>query len=134
MDPLTLSSLISLGGGLIKGLISPSPKKQLKWQRESDQQMSDWQAGKIESKLKPALPYYQSGNLPMLGGNAMAAVMGNLAQRLGPEMLAKWGITLPQQPGQLPPSRPATPLLPEPRRPRGFPGQDILMQRYAGRG
>ena len=137
MNPLISSALIKTGGDLLGALFAPSVKKKLKWQRESDQKMADWQAGKITSTLKPATPYYQSGNLPQLGDASMRAVMGNLMQRLGPEMLAKWGINPMAPPAPAPAvpapaATPATPYGPMSRQPQGFPGQDVLLRRYGG--
>lgn len=137
MDPLLGASLIQTGGGLLGALFSPSVKKQLKWQRESDQKQMAWKAGQIASTLKPQAPYYQSGNLPQLGDASMRAIMGNLAQRMGPEMMAKWGInpmTPPVAPavtGGMPPRLgPVRPPMPT----QGFPGQDMLLRRYLPQG
>ena len=137
MDPMTLASLIQTGSGLLGALFTPSPKKQMKWQRESDQKQMAWKAGKITSTLKPTTPYYQSGNLPQLGDASMRAVMGNLAQRMGPEMMAKWGISpmapavAPTVPGAMPPHLgPARPPMPV----QGFPGQNMLLKRYLPQG
>ena len=126
MDPLLGSALIQTGGGLLNALFAPSPAKKLRLERENAQKMATWQAGKITSALKPTAPYYQSGNLPQLGDASMRAVMGNLAQRMGPELMAKWGIS----PTMAPPLAPATaPGLPPPNLP-AFPGQDLLLKRY----
>lgn len=142
MDPMTLSALITTGSGLLGALMTPSPKKKMQWERENAQKMATWQAGQVTSTLKPKTPYYQSGNLPQLGAASMQAVMGNLMQRFGPEMLAKWGINPAVQPptaaapappaGQafIPP--PAAPAGPMARQPQGFPGQEILLKRYQG--
>jgi len=137
MDPLIGAALIKTGGDLISGLFAPSVKKKLKWQRESEQKQMAWKAGQITNTLKPQTPYYQSGNLPQLGDASMRAVMGNLAQRMGPEMMAKWGISpmapavAPAVPGAMPPQLgPARPPMPV----QGFPGQDILMRRYLPQG
>jgi len=137
MDPLLGSALIQTGGQLVGALFSPSVKKQLKWQRESEQKQMAWKAGKITSALKPTTPYYQSGNLPQLGDASMRAVMGNLAQRMGPEMMAKWGISpmappvAPTVPGAMPPQLgPARPPMPA----QGFPGQDMLLRKYGLQG
>lgn len=127
MDPLIGAALIKTGGDLLGSLFAPSPKKKLKWQRESDQKQMAWKAGQIASTLKPATPYYQSGNLPQLGDASMRAVMGNLAQRMGPELMAKWGIN-PMAPAPVAPA--AAPVGAMPRPARGFPGQEILMRRY----
>jgi len=133
MDPFLGASLVNLGGGVLDAIFSPSQKKQLKWQRESDQKMADWQAGKLQ-QIKPRNPYYESGNLPQLGDSAMKAVMGNLMSRLGGDTLSKWGIGPTAAPAQAPatqvPPPAAMPPGPMPQRPRGFPGQDILMRRY----
>ena len=137
MDPMTLASLIQTGSGLLGALFTPSPKKQMKWQRESDQKQMAWKAGKVTSALKPTTPYYQSGNLPQLGDASMRAVMGNLAQRMGPEMMAKWGISpmapavAPTVPGAMPTQLgPAQPPMPV----QGFPGQNMLLKRYLPQG
>jgi hypothetical protein len=121
---------------LISGLFAPSVKKKLKWQRESDQKQMAWKAGQVASTLKPKTPYYQSGNLPQLGDASMRAVMGNLMQRLGPEMLAKWGIN-----PMAPPAAPvvAPPPMAGPVTPAGaiggqFPGQDMLLRKYGLQG
>lgn len=125
------SALIKTGGDLLGALFAPSVKKQLKWQRESEQKQMAWKAGQVASTLKPKTPYYQSGNLPQLGDASMRAVMGNLMQRLGPEMLAKWGINPMAQPtAPAPAATPATPYGPMARPPQGFPGQEILARRY----
>ena len=135
MDPLLGSALIQTGGQLLGALFSPSVKKQLKWQRESEQKQMAWKAGQITNTLKPQTPYYQSGNLPQLGDASMRAVMGNLAQRMGPEMMAKWGIS-PMAPAVAPAPVPqATP----PVTPAGavggqFPGQDMLLRKYGLQG
>ena len=140
MDPLIGAALVKTGGDLLGSLFAPSTKKKLKWERESAQKMADWQAGKITSTLKPATPYYQSGNLPQLGSTAMSAVMGNLMQRLGPEMLAKWGINPMAPPAPAVPAPqtvmpPVGPMAPGVRPPmQGFPGQDVLLRRYAEQG
>jgi hypothetical protein len=137
MDPLLGSALIQTGGQLLGALFSPSVKKQLKWQRESEQKQMAWKAGQITNTLKPTTPYYQSGNLPQLGDASMRAVMGNLAQRMGPEMMAKWGISPMAPPAPAPQTvmPPVGPMAPGMRPPmRGFPGQDILMRRYAPQG
>ena len=133
MDPLLGSALIQTGGQLLGALFSPSVKKQLKWQRESAQKQMAWKAGQVTSALKPTTPYYQSGNLPQLGDASMRAIMGNLAQRMGPEMMAKWRINpmappvAPAVPGAMPPQLgPARPPMPM----QGFPGQDMLLRRY----
>ena len=134
MDPMTLASLIQTGSGLLGALFTPSPKKQMKWQRESDQKQMSWKAGKVTSALKPTTPYYQSGNLPQLGDTSMRAVMGNLAQRMGPEMMAKWGIS-PMAPAPQTVMPPVGPMAPGMRPPaQGFPGQEILMRRYGLQG
>ena len=126
MDPLLGSALIQTGGGLLNALFAPSPAKKLRLERENAQKMATWQAGKITSALKPTAPYYQSGNLPQLGDASMRAVMGNLAQRMGPEMMARWGINPTVPPAQAP-----VPAVNIPRNlPTGFPGQDILLKRY----
>jgi hypothetical protein len=138
MDPLLGSALIQTGGGLLGALFSPSVKKQLKWQRESDQKQMAWKAGKIASTLKPQTPYYSSGNLPQLGDASMRAIMGNLAQRMGPELMAKWGINPMAPPvapanvtGGMPPQLgPAQPPMPT----QGFPGQDMLLRKYGAMG
>ena len=133
MDPLIGAGLIKTGGDLLGALFAPSVKKKLKWQRESDQKQMAWKAGQITNTLKPTTPYYQSGNLPQLGDASMRAVMGNLAQRMGPEMMAKWGISpmapavAPTVPGVMPPQLgPARPPMPT----QGFPGQDMLLRKY----
>jgi len=93
-----------------------------------------WKAGKVTSALKPTTPYYQSGNLPQLGDASMRAVMGNLAQRMGPEMMAKWGIS-PMAPAPQTVMPPVGPMAPGMRPPaQGFPGQEILMRRYGLQG
>lgn len=124
MDPLIGASLVNLGGGFLNALLQPSLSKQLRLQRESDQKQADWSAGRVTAALKPQTPYYQSGNLPQLGTASMQAVMGNLAQRLGPEVLAKWGIN-PAVPAPAPAQPPAAP----PQAPR-FAGEDRLRKRY----
>lgn len=149
MDPLIGAGLLDLGGGILKGIFSPSVSKQLRLQRENEQKLREWSAGKITASLRPKTPYYTSGNLPQLGDASMRAVMGNLASRLGPEMLAKWGINpavpalapkIPVTTGQRPPMQfpyqpPPTappPLpgpLPLPGQPQ-FPGQQMLLSRY----
>ena len=135
MDPLIGAALIKTGGDLISGLFAPSVKKKLKWQRESEQKQMAWKAGQVTSALKPTMPYYQSGNLPQLGDASMRAVMGNLAQRMGPEMMAKWGIS-PMAPAPVAPAPqtvmpPVGPMAPGIRPPaQGFPGQDVLLRRY----
>jgi len=135
MDPLIGASLISTGGGLLEALFSPSVKKQLKWGRESEQKMADWRAGKIASTLKPTTPYYTSGNLPQLGDASMRAVMGNLAQRMGPEMMAKWGINPMAPPAPQTVAPPVGPMVPGVRPPMpGFPGQEVLLKRYGQMG
>lgn len=127
MGPLIGAALVKTGGDLLGSLFAPSPAKKLRLQRENEQKLREWSAGKITGALKPATPYYSSGNLPQLGSTAMSAVMGNLMQRLGPEMLAKWGIN--------PTPSPVTTPSPLPNytvggvKP-GFPGQDVLLKRY----
>jgi hypothetical protein len=99
--------------------------------------MATWKAGQIASALKPKTPYYTSGNLPQLGDTSMRAVMGNLASRLGPEMMAKWGINptvaplaAPRQiqPGTIPPPGMVQPGYPQLQ--QQFPGQQRLLSRY----
>ena len=142
MDPLIGAALVKTGGDLISGLFAPSPKKKLQWERENAQKMATWKAGQVTSALKPTTPYYQSGNLPQLGTASMQAVMGNLAQRFGPELMAKWGINpmapAPAAPGGMPPQlgparlpMPAAPMAPPAQ---GFPGQDMLLRRYGLQG
>jgi len=139
MDPLIGAALIKTGGDLLSGLFAPSPKKKLKWQRESEQKQMAWKAGQITNTLKPQTPYYQSGNLPQLGDASMRAVMGNLAQRMGPEMMAKWGIN-PMAPPPVAPAPqtvmpPVGPMVPGMRPPaQGFPGQEVLLRRYGFQG
>jgi len=135
MDPVITAALAKTGGDLIASLFAPSVKKQLKWQRESEQKQAAWKAGQVASALKPATPYYQSGNLPQLGSAAMQAVMGNLAQRMGPELMAKWGINPAAAPVQAQaaplvgmPGRPVIPGMAQ--QPQGFPGQELLLRRY----
>lgn len=125
MDPVTGAALITTGGKLLEGLFSPSVKKQLKWQRESDQKMADWQAGRLGA-IKPQQPYFQSGNLPQLAPAAYNAVMGNLMQRMGPEMLTKWGISAAPQ------AAAPTRVVPQniPTRGPVFFGRDKLLQQY----
>ena len=140
MNPFAAASLIQTGGGLLGALFAPSPAKKLRLERESAQKMADWRAGKIASTLKPKTPYYQSGNLPQLGDASMRAVMGNLAQRMGPELMAKWGINPMAQPAPAPQTvmPPVGPMVPGvrppmqgfPGQPQGFPGQEILARRY----
>jgi len=146
IDPVVGAALVKTGGDLISALFAPSPKKKMQWERESAQKMGDWRAGKITSTLKPKTPYYTSGNLPQLGDASMRAVMGNLAQRMGPEMMAKWGIS-PMAPPAPAPQTVVPPVGPStqkfyppvaaaglPGQPQGFPGQDILMRRYGLQG
>jgi hypothetical protein len=139
MGPLVASALIKTGGDLLSGLFAPSPKKKMQWERENAQKMATWRAGQVTSALKPQTPYYTSGNLPQLGTASMQAVMGNLARRMGPELMAKWGIN----PAVTPPPAPAPvpnytvggmkPGFPG-QVPQGFPGQEILMRRYLPQG
>lgn len=145
MDPLIGAALVKTGGDLISGLFAPSPKKKMQWERENAQKMATWKAGQVTSALKPTTPYYQSGNLPQLGTASMQAVMGNLAQRFGPELMAKWGISptappapAPASPGGMPPqlgpARLPMPAAPMAQPAQGFPGQDMLLRRYGLQG
>jgi hypothetical protein len=128
---MTLAALVQTGSGLLGALVAPSEKKKLQWERENAQKMADWKSERVTSILKPKTPYYTSGNLPQLGDASMRAVMGNLAQRLGPEMMAKWGISPMAPAAPVPPALPAGPrTFPA----QGFPGQDILMKRYLPQG
>lgn len=88
MDPVTISALIGAGTSLAKGMFGKDEnEEQRKW---LDQRRRE----KI-SAFKPKTPYYETfKNLPALANTMQKMIYGNLGERLGPEMLQKWGINL----------------------------------------
>jgi hypothetical protein len=112
--------------GLLGALFTPSYKKQLALQVQAQEALKNWQLQQAATTLKPKTPYYQSPYLPALGDTTMRAVMGNLLQRMGPELLAKWGIN----PTVSTPAAPATATGPAPNLPTGPASANLLLQKY----
>jgi len=137
MDPLIGASLTQLGGGILGSIFAPSASKKATVQLNYEKKLREWKAQQIAAALKPKTPYYTSGNLPQLGDTSMRAVMGNLASRLGPDMMAKWGIN-PAVPALAAPRAPVVGTGPNPgavqpgypQLDQSFPGQQMLLRRY----
>ena len=83
IDPITLATLVSAGGKLVGSLLGAIGK------------------GKAEKELKretrPSTPYYETfRTLPLWQGLLGKTLLGSMADRLGTDVLSKWGIN-PQQ-------------------------------------
>ena len=78
-----ISSLINAGGGLLGSLLEAIGKGK---------------AGKeLKRGTKPYTPYYETFNtLPLWQGVLEKTLLGSMADRLGTDVLSKWGIN-PQQ-------------------------------------
>ena len=82
-DLTGIASLISAGGGLLGNLLEAIGKGK---------------AGKeLKRGTKPYTPYYETFNtLPLWQGVLEKTLLGSMADRLGTDVLSKWGIN-PQQ-------------------------------------
>jgi len=126
MDPLLLASIVQAGGGLLGGLFGGASKAQeAKLQLRNAEALKQWEINKAASTLKPTTSYYQSPYLPALGETTMRAIMGNLAQRMGPDLLSKWGINTAAPFKQTPAVGPTYPA------PQAQPAdQNLLLKKY----
>ena len=82
-DLTGIASLINTGGGLLGSLLEAIGKGK---------------AGKeLKAGTKPYTPYYETFNtLPLWQGVLEKALLGSMTDRLGTDVLSKWGIN-PQQ-------------------------------------
>lgn len=92
MDPLLLSVLAQAGGGLLSALFGESNAQKLQDQVNAQEQLKKFQIGQVQNLMKPTQPQYINPYASQLGTSTMQAIMGNLANRMGPDLLAKWGI------------------------------------------
>ena len=77
----------SLGGGILGGIGQYLTEKEKRKYAEK-------QAAALREAMKPQVPYYETQAVPYLSNLMQKVVLGNLASRLGDEMLKKWGIDL----------------------------------------
>lgn len=96
IDPI--SAAIMAGGSLLQGILGGIAKSQelkhqqklLEQQRQWKQQ--DWQ--KVMDLLKPKTPLYEPQTIPALSYAVQKAIFGNLQERLGQDLLSRWGLNL----------------------------------------
>ena len=83
MNPFVIASLIGAGGKLLGSLLEGAGKGK---------------AGKeLKRATKPYTPYYETfRTLPVWQGVLAKGLLGSMADRLGTDVLSKWGID-PQQ-------------------------------------
>ena len=94
MNPLLIASLAQAGGGLLSSIFGESYDQKLQAQEAAQEKLKSYSLG-LANTLKPKQALYVNPYASQLGTSSMQAVMGNLAQRFGPELMAKWGIGSP---------------------------------------
>jgi len=75
------SLLSSILGGLAAGK-----------EKQKERQYAEELRKETINALKPTIPYFQSNALPWLSDALQKAVLGNLENRVGQDILTRWGI------------------------------------------
>jgi len=79
IDPLTLSTIIETGGGLLSGLLTGAGKGKA--------------AKELKKETRPTTPYYESfSSLPILQNLLQRSLLGAMGTQLGGNTLEQWGL------------------------------------------
>ncbi len=89
--PIPWEVIIPAAGSLLSSLLGAAGSSR---EAKKTKEYIEQQGQKLREALKPTVPFYETKAVPYLSNLFQKAILGNLGERLGQNLLSKWGIDL----------------------------------------